>query len=111
MTLHRLDQNGKHNPQTLAANTVRGLPQNDQSVVHRIVINPSFQARLAPITAASAAEKPSGMLAMQPRYSGELVQYATAYGAVATSISFTRRCYQIVSRRHADLPHLLAPLP
>src|SRR6478735_1204520 len=76
MALHRLNENGRQWLEALAADPVRCLPDHDQRLADRLVIEAPLRPwRRAPCRL-STAEHAHGVLAMETGHRDELVQDA-----------------------------------
>ena len=105
MPLHRLDQDRHQRPQPLAADPVRCLPDHDQRLAHRIVVNPAPGPRAATPVRLARPQQPHRMLAVEARHRRELVQDPAPLRPIAPRIPLRYRRHQLVTRRHAHPPH------
>src|SRR5271163_3726152 len=107
--LHRLNQNGDERPQPLAADPVRRLPDHDQRFPYSVVVDTASRSWCGLLVCPASPKNPHRVLAMEARNRRELVQDPAPLGTIPLRIPPRNRCYQLVTRRHADPPHLLSP--
>jgi hypothetical protein len=109
MPLHRFDQHRQQRTQPLAAHPVRRLPDYYQRLAHRLVVDATLRPRTAPIAHPPTPHEPSHVLAVEPRQQRDLVQDPATLVPIGLRVSPAGCRHQLVTRRHAQPPHLQPP--
>ena len=102
---HRFHQDRHQWPQPLAAHTIRGFPDDDQRVSDGLTIYPPRRTRTGALARLPGAKKTHRVLAVEPTHRHEFVQDTAAMLSAARCVAPGQRNHQLVSCRHADLPH------
>src|ERR1019366_6941350 len=111
MPLHRLDKNRHKRLEPFAADPIGRLPNQDQRLTHRFVINPASWARSRSLAWIALPQQALRVLAVHLCYRNELVEDPTLFQTAAPRVSARYGCHKFVPCRHAHLPHIrLCPL-
>ena len=106
VSLHRLDQHRQQRPQPLAADPVGRLPDHDQRLAHRFVVDAALRPRPRRIgrshRRAAAASRACGGNPVTATNSSRIRVFSAA---PAPRIPVRHRRHQLVTRRHAHPPH------
>lgn len=105
VALHRWQQSRDHRLQPLAADPVGRLPEHDQRLAHRCVVDPPFQSRGWGLSRWTDPKQAQCVLAVMARHGRELVQDTGLLPPLATSVSSRQGHKQFIARRHAHPPH------
>jgi hypothetical protein len=92
MLLQRGDEAGQYRLEALAADPVRGFPQDDEGCSHRLTVDPSSNHGSAPYGGTGASQQTDGVLAMTPGYGDELVQYFGFVHLGSLQVTLPKRC-------------------
>src|SRR3954468_15370543 len=111
VALHRLHENGRQRFQALAADPVRRLPEHDQRLADRLIVEAPLRPWGRAPVGLSTPEHAHGVLAMEPGHRDELVQDAPLLGPPALAVSLDDRRHEFIPRRHAHPPHRYLPDP
>src|ERR1019366_255362 len=111
MPLHRLDKNRHKRLEPFAADPIGRLPNQDQRLTHRFVINPASWARSRSLAWIALPQQALRVLAVHLCYRNELVEDPALFQTAAPRVSARYGCHKFVPCRHAHLPHIrLCPL-
>src|SRR5271166_6257854 len=106
MPLHRLDEYRHKRLEPFAANTIGCLPQQDQRLTHRCVVNPASWARRRSLAWCPLPQQALRVLAVHLCYRNELVEDPALFQTAAPRVSTRYGCHKFVTRCHAHLPHV-----
>jgi hypothetical protein len=111
MPLHRLDENRHKRLEPFAADPIGRLPNQDQRLTRRFVINPASWARSRSLAWIALPQQALRVLAVHLCYRNELVEDPALFQTAAPRVSARYGCHKFVPCRHAHLPHIrLCPL-
>ena len=106
VALHRREQHRDQRLQPLAADPVRRLPEQDQRLAHRLVVEPTLGARPRAVGPRRRAQHSGRVLAVVACHRRELRQDAPLLHSPCLTVPPPQRVQQLVPRRHAHPPHL-----
>src|SRR5271166_225027 len=106
MPLHRLDEYRHKRLEPFAANTIGCLPQQDQRLTRRFVVNPASWARRRSLAWCPLPQQALRVLAVHLCYRNELVEDPALFQTAAPRVSTRYGCHKFVTRCHAHLPHV-----
>ena len=106
---HRLDQYRPQRLQAFATDAVRCLPQNDDRLTDRLVVDPPTGLRLRAARASGAPQPPHRGLSVKAGNRNEFVENACLLGAPGNCVPSCQSVNQLVPCRHAHFPHSNAP--
>ena len=111
VSLHGINQHGDQHLQALAANPIRGFPQNCQGLYHCLVVHPVALPYLGTWTSL-AAQHADRVLAVVAGQGHEFVEDLDPISGRRAAISQPQCLDQFLACRHADLPcHDVLPPP
>jgi len=105
MALHGLDENRRQRFQALAADPVRCLPEHDQRLANRLVIDAPLRPRRRAQRRPRTTKHTHGVFAMKAGDRDELVQNAPLLAPPALPVALNGRSHQFITRHHAHPPH------
>ncbi len=106
VAFQRGQENRQQGLESLPADPVGRLPEHDERLAHRLVVDPTASSRRWSAPDSALVEQADGVLAVIARHRDELIQDLTFLVNRGGSIPLGQRLNQLAARRRADLGHV-----